>query len=87
MIREASPTSPHADRQSGERDVRRARSAHSLLLPKRTRGALAYSNWDAVPVVCALLHAAYIVGLFFLFPVVPWWVMVPLGLVYSVSIS
>jgi fatty acid desaturase len=34
-----------------------------------------------------VLHAVYILGLFFLFPAAPWWVMVPLALAYSVSIS
>jgi fatty acid desaturase len=87
MRSEASTTIPYADHRSAERDARHASSAHSLVLPRRARGLFAHSNWDAVPVAAALVHAAYIVGLLLLFPVAPWWVMVPLALVYSVSIS
>jgi len=47
----------------------------------------AHSTKDWIPVVCGLLHAAYIVGLFFIFPVAPWWVLLMLGVLYSVSIS
>ena len=47
----------------------------------------AHSTQDAIPVVCALLHAAYLVALFLVFPFTPWWLLVPLGLLYSVSIS
>jgi len=42
---------------------------------------------DAIPVLCGLAHAAYLVTLFVIFPFTPWWLMIPLGLLYSVSIS
>src|SRR5947199_253915 len=47
----------------------------------------AHTRWDAIPVTAALLHCAYFFGMFFLFPRVPLWVMLILGLIYSVSIS
>ena len=47
----------------------------------------AYTRWDFVPVAAALLHCAYFYGMFFLFPRLPLWVMLILGLIYSVSIS
>src|SRR6266480_3957551 len=47
----------------------------------------AYTRWDALPVVVALLHCAYFFGMFYLFARVPLWVMLILGFIYSVSIS
>src|SRR5690348_15788303 len=47
----------------------------------------AYTRWDIVPVAAALLHCAYFFAMFFLFPVLPLWVMLILGFIYSVSIS
>jgi fatty acid desaturase len=47
----------------------------------------AYTRWDAVPVAAGILHCLYFFGLFWLFPRVSLWVMLPLGLIYSVSIS
>src|SRR5260370_34679065 len=44
-------------------------------------------RWDAIPVVAALLHCAYLFGLFYLVLRVPLWVMLILGFIYSVSIS
>jgi fatty acid desaturase len=57
------------------------------LLPQKDRLIFAYSYWDIIPVLACLLHAAYLLGLLLLFPHVRWYVMVPLALVYSVSIS
>ena len=37
--------------------------------------------------LCGLLHAAYVVFLFAIFPRTPWWMLLPLGFAYSVSIS
>ena len=48
---------------------------------------LAYSKWDAVPVLCGVLHFAYVLTLFAVFPMAPWWLLVCMGLIYSVSIS
>jgi fatty acid desaturase len=47
----------------------------------------AHSKWDAIPVVCGIAHAAYLAFLFVIFPYAPWWVLLPLGFGYSVSIS
>src|SRR5262245_54584024 len=46
-----------------------------------------YSNWDAVLVAAALTQFAYLIFLFLAFPHLPWWSLVPLGLVWSISIS
>jgi len=47
----------------------------------------AYSRWDVIPVLAAVLQGSYLVALFFLFPTLPWWMLSLLGLIYSVSIS
>jgi fatty acid desaturase len=47
----------------------------------------AYSRWDVVPVLAELAHFAYVVFLFVAFPHLRWWALLPLGLIYSVSIS
>ncbi len=63
-----------------------------IILPKR-RGLFRYSTWDAVPVVLALVHLAYLVSLYVVFTRVhmPLKQKLPLmgvmGLIYSVSIS
>lgn len=54
---------------------------------KTNSKVFAYSRWDAVPVLFGILHLAYLVGMFFAFDRVPWWVMGVLGAVYAVSIS
>ena len=48
---------------------------------------LAYSKWDALPALCGMLHFAYVLTFFALFPVAPWWVLVCMGIVYSISVS
>jgi fatty acid desaturase len=48
---------------------------------------LAFSRWDAVPVLCGLAHLAFLLTFFAVFPYAPWWVLVCLGFAYSVSIS
>jgi fatty acid desaturase len=48
---------------------------------------LAHSKTDAIPVLAGLAHCAYLAGLFLAFPHLHWWALVPLGLIYSVSIS
>jgi fatty acid desaturase len=52
-----------------------------------TSRVFAYSRWDVVPVLAQLAHTAYFVALVLLFPVLPWWALVPMGLAWSVSIS
>ena len=46
-----------------------------------------YSKWDAVAALCGLLHFAYVVTFFFVFPHAPWWVLICMGCIYSVSVS
>jgi fatty acid desaturase len=48
---------------------------------------LAYSKWDVVPVVCGLVHFAFVLTLFAVFPIAPWWLLIGMGFTYSVSIS
>ena len=47
----------------------------------------AHSSKDIIPVASALAHTAYLLFLFVIFPKAPWWLLVPLGFIYSVSIS
>jgi fatty acid desaturase len=47
----------------------------------------AYTRWDVIPVAAALLHCTYFFGMSYLFPRLPLWAMLPLGFIYSVSIS
>jgi fatty acid desaturase len=47
----------------------------------------AYSPWDAIPALCGVLHLCYLLALFFLFPHLPLWALLLLGLLYSISIS
>src|SRR5689334_1525734 len=59
-------------------------------MTKNTRAWLfAYSTWDIIPVLAGIAHAAYLVLLYCLFTYTPtrWYVLVPLGLAWSVSIS
>src|SRR2546428_4574209 len=46
-----------------------------------------YSEYDAIPVLAALAQFAYLVFLFVAFPRLSWWALIPLGFIYSVSIS
>jgi len=48
---------------------------------------LAQSRWDLVPILAALAHFAFVIGLFLAFNHLPWWALLALGLVYAVSIS
>ena len=55
--------------------------------PKPSRILFAHSYWDILPVIFAFVHAAFILALFFLFPRLHWWALIPLGIVYVYSIS
>jgi fatty acid desaturase len=46
-----------------------------------------YSRRDWIPVAAALAQLAYLIALFVAFPRLRWWALLPLGLVWSVSIS
>lgn len=47
----------------------------------------AHSRWDALPVLCGFLHLFFVVALYFIFPIAPWWLLGILGIVYAFSIS
>jgi fatty acid desaturase len=47
----------------------------------------AYSYWDMIPVLCGILHFAYLLGMFVTFNSLPIWANIILGLVYAISIS
>jgi fatty acid desaturase len=46
-----------------------------------------YSEYDAIPVLAALGQFAYLLFLFIAFPRLSRWALIPLGLIWSVSIS
>lgn len=46
-----------------------------------------YSRRDWIPVLAALAQLAYLIFLFAAFHRLPWWALIPLGLIWSVSIS
>jgi fatty acid desaturase len=48
---------------------------------------LAYSLWDIVPVAMALAHFAFVLWLVTAFHSLSWWAIVPLALLYAVSLS
>jgi fatty acid desaturase len=54
---------------------------------RRGWGPFAYSAWDVVPVLAGVAHFAYLLLLFRFFPRLHWWALIPLGFIYSVSIS
>ena len=47
----------------------------------------AHSATDIFPAISGLLHFAFVVGLYYLFPSLPWWALICLGFTYSVSVS
>jgi fatty acid desaturase len=49
----------------------------------------AYSRYDAIPVLAAVAHFGFVIFLFcaFTYLHLSWWWLVPLGLIYSISIS
>jgi fatty acid desaturase len=48
---------------------------------------LAYSLWDVVPIAMALAHFAFVFWLVTAFHSLSWWAIVPLALLYAVSLS
>src|SRR5438034_2207947 len=47
----------------------------------------AHTRWDAVPAAAGLFHLGYFLGLFFVYPHAPLWVMLILGFVYSLMVN
>src|SRR2546430_8201 len=46
-----------------------------------------YATSDAIPVLAAIAQFAYLLLLFFAFPRLQWWMLIPLGFIWAVSIS
>jgi fatty acid desaturase len=53
----------------------------------RSLKIMKYSRWDWVPVGLAILHFAYVAGLFAAFPYLPWPLLIAGGFLYSIGIS
>ncbi|CAN5763405.1 hypothetical protein BH20VER1_BH20VER1_08120 [soil metagenome] len=54
---------------------------------KTTSRLFAHTRMDAIPVLCAVAHFAFVVFLYYIFPTAPWWLLLLLGLIYSVAID
>src|SRR6266498_3350345 len=55
--------------------------------PTTNSRLFAHTRWDAIPALAGLSHLAYFVGLFFLYPHAPLWVMLILGFIYSLMVN
>src|SRR6266699_3603789 len=55
--------------------------------PATNSKLFAHTRWDAIPAGGGLFHLAYFLGLFFLYPHAPLWVMLILGFVYSLMVN
>ncbi len=55
--------------------------------PKTDSKIFAHTRWDAIPALAGVLHLGYVILLFIAFRHLKWWALVPLGLIFSVSIS
>jgi len=55
--------------------------------PATASRLFAHTRWDAVPAAAGLFHLAYFLGLFFLYPHAPLWVMLILGFIYSLMVN
>src|ERR1044071_8664545 len=55
--------------------------------PTTNSRLFAHTRWDAIPTLSGLFHLVYFVGLFFLYPHTPLWVMLILGFVYSLMVN
>src|SRR5258707_2608672 len=55
--------------------------------PSTNSKFFAHTRWDVIPVSAGLFHLAYFLGLFFLSPRAPLWVMLILGFIYSLMVN
>src|SRR5213594_4197621 len=55
--------------------------------PTTNSKLFAHTRWDAIPMLAGLFHLAYFLGLFFLYPRTPLWVMLILGFIYSLMVN
>jgi fatty acid desaturase len=64
-------------------------SADAIRIERPTTNSklFAHTRWDTVPTAAGLFCLAYFLGLFFLFPHAPLWVMLILGFVYSLMVN
>src|SRR5438045_6564714 len=64
-------------------------TADSIRIERPTTDSklFAHTRWDAIPAAASLFHLAYFLGLFFLYPHAPLWVMLILGFVYSLMVN
>src|SRR5437667_7742690 len=58
-----------------------------VVRPTTNSKFFAHTRWDAVPSAAGLFHLAYFLGLFFLYPHAPLWVMLILGFTYSLMVN
>ena len=64
-------------------------NADAIRIERPTTGSklFAHTRWDAVPAAAGVFHLVYFLGLFFLYPHAPLWVMLILGFIYSLMIN
>src|SRR5947199_1547567 len=55
--------------------------------PATNSRLFAHTRWDVLPAIAGLFHLAYFLGLFFLYPHTPLWVMLILGFLYSLMVN
>jgi fatty acid desaturase len=55
--------------------------------PTTNSRVFAFTRWDIVPTCAALFHLAYFFALFLLYPHTPLWIMILLGLLYSLMMN
>src|SRR5438132_6452832 len=55
--------------------------------PATNSRLFAHTRWDVLPAAAGLFHLAYFIGLFFLYPQAPLWVMLVLGFLYSLMVN
>src|SRR6202048_504318 len=55
--------------------------------PATNSRIFAHTRWDILPAAAGLFHLAYFIGLFFLYPHAPLWVMLILGFLYSLMVN
>src|SRR2546430_998511 len=59
----------------------------SIERPTTNSRLFVHTRWDAVPAAAGLFHLTYFLGLFFLYPHAPLWVMLILGFIYSLMVN
>src|SRR5436309_4522120 len=64
-------------------------NANAIRIERPTTNSklFAHTRWDAIPAAAGLFHLAYFLGLFFLYPHAPLWVMLILGFIYSLMVN